>query len=349
MTDDEALDMIAKGHAALVANRKPVVEPPREEPKPEKPKPSDPIRTPTIKAASLADVLNAVKAAEAGAVIQLAKGAYGALTIKGLAARGVRVVGEGATLAGLRVISASGLTFEGFSADLAAGGLVQIDGSSQIVLAGLTSRNARLYGVSILRSQGVQVIEADIADVKDGVQGANSRGVLVERCKIRRFRADGINMCGVSDLKVIGNDVSESAATPTAHPDGLQLHTASADAPAENIEVIGNTFRRGAGQRFQGVFITDQSDGAKPYRNVVIRDNLIEGGMWNGIMVASANDVELTGNTVQPYTDMDSWIRIASCSGVRMERNAYTKLVLEGVNPGLVQRDKATLSAIAAR
>lgn len=349
MTDDEALDMIARGHAALVANRKPVVEPPREEPKPEQPKPSDPVRTPTIKAASLADVLNAVKAAEAGAVIQLAEGVYGALTIKGLAARGVRLVGEGVTLAGLRVLGSSGLTFEGFSADLAAGGLVQIDASSQIVLAGLTSRNARLYGVSILRSQDVRVIEADIADVKDGVQGANSRGVLVERCKIRRFRADGINMCGVSDLKVIGNDVSESAATPTAHPDGLQLHTASANAPAENIEVIGNTFRRGAGQRFQGVFITDQANGAKPYRNVTIRDNVIEGGMWNGIMVASASGVEITGNTVQPYTDMDSWIRIASCSGVRLEGNAYTKLVLEGDNPGLDRRDTATLSAIAPR
>ena len=343
ISNEEALSLIARGHAALTAN---LIAPPKPvEPVPE-PKPPG---VPATKVDTLTALAAALKAAKAGEVIELAAGDHGALSLKGIVAPGVTVRGAGAKVTGLQLNACEGIAFEGLSADLAAGGAVKLTGCKDIGLIRLTSRNAKLYGVSILRSQGVWVIEADIADVKDGVQGANSRGVLVQGCKIRRFRADGINMCGVSDLKVIGNDVSESAATPTAHPDGLQLHTASADAPAENIEVIGNTFRRGAGQRFQGVFITDQSDGAKPYRNVVIRDNLIEGGMWNGIMVANADDVELTGNTVQPYTDMDSWIRIASCSGVRMERNAYTKLVLNGVNPGLVQRDKATLSAIAAR
>lgn len=336
-----------EGVAELLAATAPVVEPPKEEPKPVEPKP--PVSGPLTTVKTLAALTTALKAAKAGEVIELAAGDYGAYSLKGLIAPGVTVRAAGAKVAGLVLTACEGITFEGLSADLAAGGAVKLDGCKNIGLIRLTSRNAKLYGVSILRSQDIRVIEADIADVKDGVQGANSRGVLVERCKVRRFRADGINMCGVSDLRVIANDVADSAASPGAHPDGLQLHTASADGPAENIEVIGNAFRRGAGQRFQGVFITDQSDGAKRYRNVVIRDNLIEGGMWNGVMVANADDVELTGNTVQPFTDMDSWIRIASCSGVRMDRNAYTKLVLEGANPGLVQRDKATLSAIAPR
>lgn len=334
---------VAQGHAALAANLAapalPV--PPAPEPKPP--------AVPVTKVDTLAALTAALKAAKAGEVIELAAGDHGALSLKGIVAPDVTVRGAGAKVTGLQLNACEGIAFEGLSADLAAGGVVKLDGCKDIDLIGLTSRNAKYYGVSILRSQDVRVIEADIADVKDGVQGANSRGVLVQGCKIRRFRADGINMCGVSDLKVIGNDVADSAAGPTAHPDGLQLHTASADGPAENIEVIGNIFRRGAGQRFQGVFITDQANGAKPYRNVTIRDNVIEGGMWNGIMVASASGVEISGNTVQPYTDMDSWIRIASCSGVRLAGNAYTKLVLEGDNPGLDRRDTATLSAIAPR
>lgn len=330
-----------EGVAELLAATAPAVEPPKEEPKP-------PVSGPVTTVKTLAALTTALKAAKVGEVIELATGEYGAYSLKGLIAPGVTVRAAGAKVTGLVLTACEGIAFEGLSADLAAGGVVRLDGCKDIDLIRLTSRNAKYYGVSILRSQDVRVIEADIADVKDGVQGANSRGVLVERCKIRRFRADGINMCGVSDLKVIGNDIAESLAGPAAHPDGVQLHTASADGPAENIEVIGNTFRRAAGQRFQGVFITDQTDGAKRYRNVVIRDNLIEGGMWNGIMVASASGVELTGNTVQPFTDMDSWIRIANCSGVRMDGNAYAQLLLEGVS-GLDRRDKETLTAIAPR
>lgn len=345
ITNDEALAMIAKGHAALTANLAKV-----EPPKPVEPVPDpQPPTVPVTQVATLAALTAALKAAKAGEVIELAAGDHGALSLKGIIAPGVTVRGAGAKVTGLQLNACEGITFEGLSADLAAGGAVKLTGCKDIGLTRLSSRNAKLYGVSILRSQGVQVRDCDIADVKDGVQGANSRGVLVQGCKIRRFRADGINMCGVSDLKVIGNDIADSVAGPTAHPDGIQLQTGTvAEAPAENIEIRGNKIRRGTGAIFQGVFITDQTDRLR-YSNVLIADNDIEGSMYNGIAVSSTDDLIIKGNRVQPYSDMKSWIRFSNCNRVLLDGNAYAQLLIEEGVTGLDRRDTATLSAIAPR
>lgn len=341
LSNEEALSLIARGHAALTAN---LIAPPKPvEPVPE-PKPP---AVPVTQVATLAALTAALKAAKAGEVIELAAGDHGSLSLKGIVAPGVTVRGAGATVTGLQLNACEGITFEGLSADLAAGGVVKLDGCKDISLIRLTSRNAKYYGVSILRSQGVRVRDCDIADVKDGVQMLNCRGVLVQGNKIRRFRADGVNMSGCSDTKIIGNDIADSAAAAGAHPDGVQVQTSGAEGPAENVEIRGNTMRRGSGAPYQGVFAAIQA-GDQRHRNIVVADNIIEGGLYNGIMVASADGVTITGNMVQPYTDQKSWIRLVDCTGAKLVGNKYARLLLENVT-GLDRRDTESLSAIAPR
>lgn len=322
----------------------PVVEPPKEEPKPVDPKP--PASGPVTSAKTLAALTTALKAAKAGEVIELAAGEYGAYSLKGLAAPGVTVRAAGAKVTGLVLTACEGIAFEDLATDLSSGGRVLFDGCKNIGLIRLTSRNAKLYGVSIQRSLGVEVVGADIADVKDCVHVLNSRGVRVEGCKFRRFRSDSVNLCGAADVKIIGNDVADCLAVAPAHPDGIQFQTSAADFASENIEIRGNKMRRGSGAIFQGIFIKDET-GRLRYRNVVIADNDIEGGMYNGILVSSTDGFEVTGNRVQPYADMDSRIQINGSTNGRVEGNASA--VYQKDAKDIAIAGNAALAAIAAR
>lgn len=329
---------IARGHAALAANLAP--------PAPEPPKP-EPIRTPTIKVASLADLQNALKAAELGAVIQLAKGSYGALALKGVVAPSVRVVGEGATLAGLRVINSSGLAFEAFSADLVEGGMVQIDNSARILLAHMSSKNAKLYGFSVIKSSGVDLLDCEAAEVKDGFQLTNSHQVTIQRGKVRRFRADGINICGGTRLLIDGNDIRDGAAAPGAHSDAVQFHTGSAEGSTEDVVVSNNIAHRGTGTLFQGFFASDQN-GSRPYRRMRFENNQAIGCMQRGLSVSHGEDIEFKGNLVQPIEGQNSGIYMSAVTGGRVWENRYALIDVDKSCTGVSVEDKKSLNHISA-
>lgn len=311
------------------------------------PQPPKPIPTPTTKVSSLTDLQNALKAARPGAVIQLAKGSYGALTIKGLAARDVRVIGEGATLAGLRILDSSGMAFEAFAADLVAGGQVQVSGGSKITLAHMSSRNAKLYGFNVIKSMDVDLLDCDAADVKDGFALAMSRRVSVQRSTARRFRADGINACGVSQLLIDRNVFTDARPTATSHNDGIQLQTGPAVESAEDIVISNNIIHRGDGGLMQGIFLKDETDGLRPYRRVSIRDNQIVGCMQRGLSVSHAEDLEVGGNLVQPIEGQNSILALSSIVRGRVWDNRYWLLEAKGCTD-LVVEDKQTLSHISA-
>lgn len=336
ISDDEALAMIARGHAALVANR-------RSPTAPEPPK----VVAPVTEVATLAALTTALKAAKAGEVIELAAGDYGAYSLKGVIAPGVTVRGAGAKVAGLVLTACEGITFEGLTADLTDKGRALLDGCKNIGLIGLTSRNATLYGVSIQRSEGVRVIGGDFADVKDCVHLLNSRRVTIQGCKLRRFRADGVNMSGASQVKVLENDFADCLAAAGAHPDGVQVQTTGADGPAEDIEIRGNTMRRGDGSPYQGVFVTVQA-GGQPHRNVVVADNDIEGGLYNGVMLSQVDGFEVIGNRVQPYAGQDSRIQVDNSTNGKIEGNASAVYQRNG-GPNVQVAGNAALAAIAAR
>src|SRR3546814_7805117 len=68
-------------------------------------------------------------------------------------------------------------------------------------------------------------------------------------------------------------------------------------------------FERGDGDIIQGILLRDQSGGKLPYQDVTISDNIVLGGMYNGISVGNANGLVMTDNVVGAYTDQKSWLR----------------------------------------
>lgn len=355
MTNDAALQLIAEGvsdvaagnykvaqgRAALAANLS--TPPMPAEPVPE-PKPP---AVPVTRVATLAALTTALKAAKADEVIELAAGEYGGSSLKGVVASGVTVRAAGAKVTGLVLTACEGITFEGLSADLTAKGRVLLDGCKNIDLIGLTTRNATLYGVSIVRCDGVQVLNGDFADVKDGVHLLNSRRVVIRDSKFRRFRSDGVNMSGSSHVKVLFNDFADCIAGPTGHPDAVQVQTTGADGPAEDIEIRGNKMHRGEGVPYQGAFATVQA-GGEGHRKIIVTDNDMEGCSYNAVMLSNVDGFEVTGNRVQPYADRDSRIQVDNSTNGKIEGNSSAVYQRNG-GANVEVAGNAPLVAIPAR
>ncbi|MGH6999395.1 MAG: right-handed parallel beta-helix repeat-containing protein [Phenylobacterium sp.] len=290
----------------------------------------------------------AMKTASPGATIALAPGDYGQIALSDLRfdtpvtliARDVQATGFVLkNVAGLRIV---GLTV---ALDQPGAGRLAVNDSQDIQFSGLAARGLRTgQGLFFTNSRNVRVETSSFSGFRNGIILSGGSEVAIEGNTFRRLGADGITSNGASRLLIKGNDFADFDPTPGAHPDAIQLFSRNAAASAEDITIVGNRIRRGSGAIMQGIFITDQT-GALPYRRVVIRDNLIEGSMYNGIAVAHAEDVEVSGNTVQPYEGMNARISLSSVTRGQVFNNRYWKL-LQSDNKNVAVKDRPSLSPI---
>src|SRR3546814_6393819 len=62
---------------------------------------------------------------------------------------------------------------------------------------------------------------------------------------------------------------------------------------------------------------------------VTISDNIVLGGMYNGISVGNANGLAMTDNVVGAYTDQKSWLRIENSTDVLLTGNSASTFLLK--------------------
>ena len=300
-----------------------------------------------VTARSLLSLTLAMKTARPGATIVLAPGSYGQVSLSDLSFDApVTLIAKDVELSGLVLNKVSGLRIVGVTVaieDPTAGGRLAINDSRNIRISEMSARGLpRGQGLFLIRSSNIRVDKSRFEGFRNGVAHSGCYDVAIEGNTFLRLGSDGVTGAGTSRLLIKDNDFADFAPTPGAHPDAIQIFTKGTTSSAEDISIIGNRIRRGSGGIPQGIFITDQV-GTLPYRRVVIRDNIIEGAMHNGIAVSHAEDVEVSGNSVQPYDDMNSRINITRVTRGQAFNNRYWKLVPTD-NQGVVVRDKPSLS-----
>src|SRR3546814_18773048 len=62
---------------------------------------------------------------------------------------------------------------------------------------------------------------------------------------------------------------------------------------------------------------------------VTISDNIVLGGMYNGISVGNATGLVMTDNVVGAYTDQKSWLRIENSTDVVLTGNSASTFLLK--------------------
>ncbi len=149
----------------------------------------------------------------------------------------------------------------------------------------------------------------------------DTQGVSVTSSYFHDLRMDAIRGGGNSDVLIAHNYITGFSPTGADHPDGIQFWTNRQKAAAQNIRIVGNAILRGRGKPMQGIFMRDEASNL-PYKNVVLVDNLVVGGMYNGIAILSdTTSLVLTNNVVAAYPDQKSWIRVNGHAKLRANRS----------------------------
>ncbi len=267
-----------------------------------------------------AGALNAtVGAARPGDTIIAAPGAHGALSLTDLSFDPpVTISGPGAVLTGLDLQNVRGLNLVGLEFAVACG-------SGRYPLVAYGSKALRFDGLNIhgddncwagllLReSADIVVTRSEIHHLANGVSRVNSSDVTISENFLHDLSSDGVNGGGGSNIAVVRNRMTDFRPARGAHPDGIQFWTTGAAAPASHILIQGNVIDRGSGDLAtvaQGVFIELDSPDRR-WSDVKVLDNVILGGMYNGVLADGVDGLEVAGNTVTGFPDMESWIRIA--------------------------------------
>lgn len=281
---------------------------------------------------------NAVLSARDGDVIKLAPGTYSNIIIRDATFQnGITITSADpnnpAVLTDLTVRTSQGLTFSNldlfnkFDKSLS----FQFMQSSNLVFDGLTvsgsssSGNAMDAQLMIVReSNNVTVVNSEFAHGWHGLNLFNTRFVKVENNFFHDLRTDGVRGGGNSDLQIKGNVFTDFYPYTNDHPDAIQLWTTNTSASAYNITIEANVVFRGDGNPTQGIFLRDVG-GSRPFQNVVIANNAIVGGIYNGIAISSVNNGYLVDNIVQGFADQPSGIQMQNTSNVVVSGNTSSR------------------------
>jgi Ca2+-binding RTX toxin-like protein len=291
-----------------------------------------------------AGLVSALKVAKAGDVIQLQAGTYAPTAITGAKFDGaVTITSQDPTamakLTGLMVKDSQGLTFRGleFVVDAAKPDYqFQILGSKNVNLDALNVHGSLdgnplndAAALMIRNSSNVTVTNSEFHELRHGIQHMDSNGLKISDSHFHDIRTDGVRGGGSSNVTIKGNYFTDFHAGEGDHPDAVQFWTTNTKASASNIVVQDNVVLRGNGDPIQGIFFRDQV-GVLPFIDVKIVDNLVVGGLFNGISVNGGRDLEISGNVVAGLPDQKSWISLLNSDRVTLAGNKATDYLIDG-------------------
>lgn len=185
------------------------------------------------------------------------------------------------------------------------------------------------WGLYVIRVKGLVVQGSRFEEFHRAYIVENSSDITIEGNSFERIRSDGGDFAAVENVVVRGNRYTNFQPKEGDHPDAIQFWTNGQTRGSANILIENNVVLQGAGVGPQGIFIADEV-GTLPYRNLVIRNNLIySDDEWEAIMVAGAADVEISNNTVlsDRGNAKTAWIRVEKNGEVIVRDNVMVRWV----------------------
>jgi nitrous oxidase accessory protein NosD len=299
----------------------------------------------------------AVKSSHAGDVISLAPGDYGDVTLRNTDVGGAltiasRDAGAMAKLTSLTIEGGKAIKVRSLEIALPAGGTaVKVSGSDNISLDGLNVHGSATpeaigsgNGMLIRGSSNVSVLNSDFHNLGNALAHLDSDHLTISRNQFHDIRVDGVRGGGSSNVAITSNVFRNFVRLKKEHPDAIQFWTTRTKESAHDIRVADNMILRDAGSPMQGIFITDQTKGRLPYRNVEVTGNVVIGAMFHGITLMKGENITVARNTVAGYQDMNSWIMLEGVSGGVVQDNEASSFRLQRGNTGIDERNNRRLS-----
>lgn len=274
----------------------------------------------TVKSAE--QLAAAISSAREARTILLEPGRYAFFSVRGANPTGEVTIASRdparpAVLEGFDIRNSSGLTFRNL--ELQASPKIERDAFlvqgvrkfrlTKLLVRGENGRpgyDDRL--VFVRDSQDVEISQSEFRHADMAIQLLDTEGVSVKANYFHDLQMDAIRGGGNSRIVIADNYITDFAPT-RGHPDAIQFWSANQTKSAEDITITGNVILRGKGNPVQGIFMGNEKRHL-PYRGVRIADNIVVGGMFNGIACLNGADLLIENNVVIPAADMKSWIRV---------------------------------------
>jgi hypothetical protein len=205
---------------------------------------------------------------------------------------------------------------------------IEMDGLVFVGDASAYDDDNSVSAAMLRRSSGLRLSRSRFDHFVFGVTLLDTHGVEITDNVLLRMKEDGIRGGGNNTLVIRRNQVANSDTHPRGHPDGIQQWTTNVHTAPHDILIEDNLVRRGSGGAGQGVFVSDEI--GLPYANLVIRNNLVVGALFNGISVMGAKSGAVVGNVVLPAPDQESWIRVEHADGLSVTDNRAGRFVIVG-------------------
>lgn len=280
-----------------------------------------------------------------GQTLELEAGVYQMLWIADRTfATPATVTGKGAVLQGLMVRNSAGLAFMGL--ELVGDCPTPKDpfvaqGSRNLRFAGLkvSGGGACRNGLLIRESSDIAVTGSEFTKTSVGITHLNTPRLTIADNHFHHLAIDGIAGGCSSNLTITGNRIHDFRPTPGAHGDGIQLWMRNCKADTYDTLIADNLIYRGEGgveTVAQGIFVTG---GPLRFHRIAIRDNVVLGGMYNGITLAGGGEgATIENNTVLGFPDMQNWIRSADNLDLRITGNRTQKFEFPKGREGVTEK-----------
>jgi hypothetical protein len=263
----------------------------------------------TITASTNTALLNALKSASNGDVINLTGGTY-SLVAKNIDKSVTITTSAGAVFNHLEVIKSSGLTFDGVDFN----GPNGVDKPFIIRTSDdITIRNGEMEGVAsgFGTGRGVWVgggstdftlANMDMHGFATGIFLANVDGVRIRNNTLSNISNDGLIAGDITDAVFSGNVIDLNTPLGKRHTDGMQFWNNPPNAPSSNITIEDNVIRTHNIQS-HGIYmanaVANGGGGSNSfYKNVTIEGNVVVAGDGFGISWGQTNNLEITENIV---------------------------------------------------
>lgn len=175
----------------------------------------------------------------------------------------------------------------------------------------------------IRNSDNVTITNSEFSNARYGVSLLDSDGATISGNYFHDLRTDGVRGGGNDNITVAGNTFTDFRSAPGDHPDAIQFWTNNTTTTTRGITITDNLIVQGDGSPMQGIFLRDTAS-TMPFDKVNISNNMVVGGMYNGISIQGATNSAISNNTVIGLNGEKPWIRADNVKSTVVSDNHAT-------------------------
>lgn len=207
------------------------------------------------------------------------------------------------------------------------------------------------YGINVTDSKTITITDSEFTQLARCIVFSRSQTIEVARNRFHDIRTDAIDVSQSKFVKLTGNRIWNFTPIKDDHPDGIQFFTNGTAAASTDILIADNLIIGSHAGQMQGIFLRAEPKFPFPYQRVTIRNNVLFGTMWNGIMLDTAAHATIADNllvTLPGTAIRKTFIRLRAVEDLVLRGNISPDYEMEQMGSDIHQSANKTVETSVA-